>query len=338
MKRYLLMTLVTLFAFSFMANADEISRMTEFTEGFENGFPSTWTMIDADGDGNNWDLTHYVPAHTGANSMYSYSFDNVVGALTPDNYMVTPMVELVPGSTLSLWASTQDVNFPAEHFGVAVSADGENFTTVAEWDLTAKVAGEWHEYIAYVGDYEGNMYLAIRHFNCTDQFMIKVDDVTLYVGDVPEPCYAPSNLTGEVVYDDEAASYGVQLSWDMPENQPLYYNLYVNDTEIIEIEGGLTSYFDMREDGTYTYRLTAVHEGCESDYALTSDGNDYLEIIVDTESVGELYAEEIVTVTAVYNVNGQRIGSVAVEDLPKGVYIVQGVTENGKTIAKKIVK
>lgn len=124
----------------------------------------------------------------------------------------------------------------------------------------------------------------------------------------------------------------------MPENQPLYYNLYVNDTEIIEIEGGLTSYFDMREDGTYTYRLTAVHEGCESDYALTPDGNDYLEIIVDTESVGELYAEEIVTATAVYNVNGQRIGSVAVEDLPKGVYIVQGVTENGKTIAKKIVK
>lgn len=94
----------------------------------------------------------------------------------------------------------------------------------------------------------------------------------------------------------------------------------------------------MREDGTYTYRLTAVYEGCESDYALTPDGNDYLEIIVDTESVGELYAEEIVTVTAVYNVNGQRIGSVAVEDLPKGVYIVQGVTENGKTIAKKIVK
>lgn len=332
------MTMVAFFAFSFMAKADEISRGTEFTEGFESGYPSTWTMIDADGDGNNWDLTHYVPAHTGNNSMYSYSYDNATGALTPDNYMVTSIVELVPGSTVSFWASTQDVNFPAEHFGVAVSADGVDFTTVAEWDLTAKAAGQWYEYTAYVGDYEGDMYLAIRHFNCSDQFMIKVDDVSLFVGEVPViPCDPPTNFQGYIgTYQDVN---GVFLSWDAPDMLPLHYNVYCSDDQYNqEVDPQNTECFvecSLSELGI-SFKLTAQYDECESDNALTPDGDDYLMFFDDL--VLEVENEVIVNVVAIYNINGQRISSIAVEDLQKGVYIVQGVTENGKTIAKKIVK
>lgn len=331
MKKFLLLFAAVL-TFSLMAKADG----DVFTESFENGYPSNWTMIDADGDGNNWDITHYVPAHTGDNSMYSYSYDNAIGALTPDNYMVTQLVELVPGSTLTIWASVQDISYPEEHFGIGVSSDAENFTMVAEWTLTAKTPGEWYQYTAYVGDFAGNMYLGIRHFNSTDQFMLKIDDVELLIGEIPTPCYAPSNLAGECIYNEETMSGGSLISWDAPEVLPLHYNLYCEATkDVIEVEAEATSYFDEKEIGDYLYRLTAVYEDCESEYALTPTGEDF--VIVSVNSVAELISEEIMTIQTIYNLNGQIVNADDINYLKDGVYIVEGLTKEGIRIVKKIV-
>ena len=86
-----------------------------FSEDFENGIPSTWTTIDADGDGNNWfalseigtiypfyatlDLADW--AHEGNNSALSASAYNNPedegGGYTPlesENWLITPQVEL----------------------------------------------------------------------------------------------------------------------------------------------------------------------------------------------------------------------------------------------------
>lgn len=180
---------------------------TSFSQNFNNSvLPEGWTTIDADGDGYNWVLTNQMAAygysasndgHYGTVGMTSGSYHGSVGPLTPDNYLVTPKVNLVQGSTFSFWACAQDADYPAEHFGVYVSDNGTSgWTMVQEWTMTAKGAsgnkgngrdgntrdiGNWYQYTVDLSAYAGEKYIAIRHFNCSDEFFLEVDDILLTV-------------------------------------------------------------------------------------------------------------------------------------------------------------
>ena len=166
------------------------------TYGFEAS-EEGWTSIDADGDGYEWynlnptNMTTTIPGHNGsAGHMTSASYQSV--ALTPDNYLVSPAKAAY--TQISFWACGQDASWAAEHFGVAVSTTNNTsasaFTTIQEWTMTAKegpkgargmnAQGTWYEYTVDLGAYAGqDIWVAIRHFNCTDMFRINVDDVTL---------------------------------------------------------------------------------------------------------------------------------------------------------------
>jgi len=159
---------------------------------------------------------------------------------------------------------------------------------------------------------------------------------------IPTPdCLAPENFDGEYVYDDETQTYGALLTWTAPETQPLHYNLYVTDpsgcTTTVEIDPVETKYFDETTIiGTVMYRLTAVYENCESDFALTPDGEDY--IIIEMTSVSENDNDsEIVTLLKIYSTHGQVIHNANMGELSSGVYIVHGLTATGKFVTKKVV-
>ena len=143
-----------------------------------------WTTIDADGDGYNWRLNHNWANPSNTYSAVSESLDDMYELLlTPDNYLVCPF-KLTYG-LITFRACAQDAAFPKEHFGVAVSTTGNtdaaDFTTIWETTMTAKTQGTWYEYAIDLREYEGQeIWVALRHFNSTDQFMIVVDDVTLY--------------------------------------------------------------------------------------------------------------------------------------------------------------
>ncbi len=188
---------------------------------FEDSSMGSWTTIDADGDGYDWVLGSACDgiylnggnlAGTGRNDsqdlVVSGSYSNVTGALTPDNYLVSPQVEL--GGSITFWAAAQDASYAAEVFGVAVSTtsntDASAFTTIQSFTMTAKgryindgscrtmpiktrsvltrsgnrAGGTWYQYTVDLSDYAGQTgYVAIRHYNCTDQFMLDVDDITI---------------------------------------------------------------------------------------------------------------------------------------------------------------
>ena len=184
---------------------------SEFVEDFESGIPSNWVIIDADGDGYTW-VSSMIPGAyhnsgvnltgTGHNSSNAYvisgSWINQPGqALTPDNYLVSPKVTLKAGSIFSFYACAQDASYAAEHFGVAVSDNGTQWMMVREWTMTAKNEGgarsygrngnnrdqgNWYLYTVDLSNFSGQKYIAIRHFNCTDQFVLNVDDVELSIG------------------------------------------------------------------------------------------------------------------------------------------------------------
>lgn len=156
----------------------------------------------------------------------------------------------------------------------------------------------------------------------------------------PLPCNPPTDFEGEGVYHQETLSTWVTLTWTAPETLPLHYNLYClgNSKEIIEIGPESTSYF--AESVPYLeniFRLTAVYEHCESEFALTPDGDDYV-MITDYDAVPEMENEEIVTITGIYNLKGQLINTKDINDLTPGVYAIIGTTESGKTIVKKVLK
>lgn len=180
-----------------------IVRYRKTVYDFDDSTLQGWTTIDADGDGYTWvtstspfdyhkssvDLTGKGYAGSQA-FVLSGSYTNSGGrALTPDNYLVSPKVTL--GGSISFYACTHDVNYPAEHFGVAVSTTGNtdaaDFTTIEEWTMTSegtpassrrKIQGNWGYYTVDLSAYEGQEgYVAIRHFDCTDQFILNVDDI-----------------------------------------------------------------------------------------------------------------------------------------------------------------
>ena len=153
-------------------------------------------------------------------------------------------------------------------------------------------------------------------------------------------CLPSENFEGNYIYDEETQTFGVMLTWDAPESQPLHYNLYrypvINkDAVVIEVPGDATSYLDECDPGEYKYQLTAVYENCESDFALTPNGENYIDIVVT--GIGEASENEMVTITRIFTMNGQCLKHNNTEKLSNGVYIIQGLTEDGKLVSHKVV-
>lgn len=153
-------------------------------------------------------------------------------------------------------------------------------------------------------------------------------------------CFPPENLEGEYFYNMEEQLYGVKLNWTAPETQPLHYNLYryseiYKDEVIIEVEAEATSYFDECGLGQYKYQLTAVYEDCESEFALTPYGEDY--VFIEVTGIEENADSRIIKVLNVYNMKGQRFTVNDMNELSTGVYILQGLTEYGRLVSQKVM-
>jgi len=210
--------------------------------------------------------------------MYSQSYDNNYGALTPDNWLVTPAVTLCENSTFSFYACAQDNAWASEHFGVAVSEDGTNFTMVQEWTMTAKGErydgprgmrdqGNWYQYTVDLGAYAGEgRKIAIRHFNCTDWFYLDIDDIQLSAG-------AKATRDGIVKYNvyrsTENANYA--LIGEVPAVAGQTYYEYIDRPE---------------SAGNYYYQVTAVYADCESEPAMAA-GTDVNYVVVGYDNVNE---------------------------------------------------
>ena len=288
---------------------DPGSATTEATETFDEGM-GEFTTIDADGDGFDWVLGSECDgiylnggnlAGTGHNDsadlMTSGSYSNVSGALTPDNWLVTPQAVL--NGTFSFWACAQDAGYASEHFGVFVSTAGNSdpadFTLVQEWTMSAAPAfegpttptraqGNWYEYSVDLSSYAGQAgYVAIRHFNCTDMFLLDIDDINY--------------LTG--------GGAG-----------PESYNVYIDGELVATVTDGTETTITGVEDGDHTVAVTAVYpDGSESRP---------VEVTLTTTGMGQIVINTNKPVD-VYSLDGKLIRkqTVSLAGL-KGAYIVNG--------------
>ncbi len=168
------------------------------TFGTNSGTRNCWTIIDGNNDGSTW-TTLFNGNDMGM--MLSFSYDNTTYTdITPNDWLVTPKLHTTTGSSVTMtWdAAAADDTYYAEHYGVYVSTtntDTNSFTLVNEWTLTSSSTESMNlDLSAYAGQ---DIYVAFRHFNCTGQYVLLIDNVNVYEG-----VYVPDTLTVTVATMD----------------------------------------------------------------------------------------------------------------------------------------
>ena len=154
-------------------------------EGFEGGeIPPDWQALDIDQDGFNWFVGSGF-SYSGDFAVTSESYNNNVGPLSPNNYLITPEFEIGPGTTLSFWVGATDPAWYWEHFQLMLSTSGstpDDFTIeLLDYELTTDA---WTEIVVDLSAYAGFMgYIAWVHSDVTDVYNFSIDDISLVNGD-----------------------------------------------------------------------------------------------------------------------------------------------------------
>lgn len=210
----------------------EVEPVYEFAVNFDNGTLEGWTTIDADGDLRNWQNTaSFANQGFGVNNTNcaaSISADNELPVtIKPDNYLVSDQkYTITENSKLTFSISAQSKQYAAEHYGVAISAksnnDAKDFSIIFEETLTAgetdasSTQGQWFTKTIDLSEYAGQaLYIAFRHFNCTDQFWIKLDDISLSSG-----MTRGNREGGEWLYYDNGVCESAAGNYDASTMQP----------------------------------------------------------------------------------------------------------------------
>ena len=176
-----------------------------------------FAIYDADGDGNNWGLAATDDAATDA-AFYSASYDyNAGGALSPDNWLFTPAVGL--GGTLKFDAWQYNASWPDKFMVYVAPADYvslDEFVPVSEFIIPTGTTPESFE--IDLSEYEGMGVIAFRHYDCTDQFRIYLDNIEVIpanaveipdwtvVENVESP-YTIEGLTPETEYEVQVMAF-----------------------------------------------------------------------------------------------------------------------------------
>ncbi len=203
-------------------------RKMTFFESFET-FPGNWTIVDSNEDGYTWsqvDLTtQFSGSYTaveGTNVAMSRSWINsTVGAVQPDNWLISPKVEL--GGILKYFVM-DELGYP-ETYRIYVSTNG---TDIADFqpltdDLQTPNQNKWVECTADLSAYNGQQgYIAFRHYNCYDQSFMFIDAVS--IGDnwtTVNNVTSPKTITGlDAESDYEVEVQGVldnsTTNWTLP--------------------------------------------------------------------------------------------------------------------------
>ncbi len=158
-----------------------------FSENFDNGINSCWTIIDQDGDGNNWvygESPYFMGNNESAGCVYSESYSlNYGNPLNPKNWLITPAMTLPQNADcdLSFYVAAHDYTDFEEHYGIYVSTtttDPSAFNLLFE--ETLEDDNSWRQRTVDLDSYAGQtIYIAFRHFDCTNMYALLIDDVTV---------------------------------------------------------------------------------------------------------------------------------------------------------------
>ena len=165
------------------------SQSTIWMDDFNDEDLSDWTLIDADMDGENWDIyqvTDQLGNPITPMSLISRSWQGA--PLTPDNWAISPAIDLSSAAgTITLQYITQVPAFEwdEEHYSVYVATSNSTADLLASETQLSETLGDAGntgqpvdkvlDISAFAGEPE--VYIAFRHHNVTDMDYISIDDV-----------------------------------------------------------------------------------------------------------------------------------------------------------------
>lgn len=179
--------LLFLVCFSFGLNAQ-----VYFSDDFSDLDISDWTIYDADGDSYSWDVGDWsfdgtLPEFS--ESLFSRSWISGVGGLNPNNYAVSPAIDLSGASTgLQLeytYGTPQAAPYHPETYSVYVTTSNslsalQSATAVHTETLSNPSSSQVNviNLDAYIGQ---TIYISFRHHDTFDENVMVIDDVTVSV-------------------------------------------------------------------------------------------------------------------------------------------------------------
>ena len=158
-------------------------------ENFNNGIPSTWTNIDADGDSYAWMRCSEVFSEgygvDGSDCAASASFINGIGALSADNYLVTPTMH-IPGAggyKLTYYVGNFQAEYPDSYSVLVGTVENGVFVSKATLYSGESPVGLYdnndpmEQKTFNLDEFKGqDIQIAFRH-NCTDMYWLMIDNV-----------------------------------------------------------------------------------------------------------------------------------------------------------------
>ena len=190
MKKLLL--LMSIVSCSYNLKAQSCNSSLPVMETFDsNTIGVCWQIDDEDGDGFNWYWRDYGSYYGGYKCLTSRSWSSSSLALNPDNWVISHEIDLTTYNTsdniqLSWKVRGEKVSYSHEYYTI-YAATG---TSITDFEASSVKRGEYADVVGADGVFvtrtldisqlAGNIvYIAFRHHNSTDQFIINIDDVMI---------------------------------------------------------------------------------------------------------------------------------------------------------------
>ncbi|MEL6865119.1 MAG: choice-of-anchor J domain-containing protein [Bacteroidota bacterium] len=180
-----------LLAFAFLFSYSAVGQSIYFEDGFDDGDISDWTLIDVDGDGLNWslstDIGNFTTYEESAACLTSASWTSATGPVTPNNYAISPAIDLTSASGdvfLGWYAYGQDQAWALEKYRVVIATEPTQEAVDQGEVVFEEILQPFGEYVlrsvnlsAYVGS---TVYAALVHYDVTDQFYLNIDQMSVF--------------------------------------------------------------------------------------------------------------------------------------------------------------
>ena len=256
-----------------------------------------WTVYDIDGDGHSWvtseDMSNSI-SFSGSNAIGSASWIYGNGALTPNNWIVSPQITLpAEGNIVLAWMEM--ANHPSdytEHYALYISTNGPDLFDFSKvWEGTVPSGQNWRQVTQSLNAYRGQtIHIAFRHYNCTDLFWLVLDDIRIaktYTVDVTSADPSVGTVSGGGTFMQGNNTY-VSASVTNPcyrfsyweKNGSMFSQMSTitvssDATLVAHFENKWTSYEEVTACGSYTWSKTGVtynKSGKKYHTSVSSDG------------------------------------------------------------------
>lgn len=204
---------ITLILFALIS----LQTFSQFNEGFENGLPSDWSVING-GDTNAWNVgTAIGGAHTGTKVARLF-YDETIAH---NDFLITKQFTVTNNvsNRFSFWYRHVDNAYP-ETFNLMISTTGTaepNFVNLAPNLIAADVA--WQQYTFDLNSFVGQtVYIAFKSVTL-NKYHLYIDDVVLDA----VPSTVPSCVTGLTALPDvNCGNFKTPISWNFVANATGY--------------------------------------------------------------------------------------------------------------------